>query len=71
MKTIFIIILLMSNVFAAEISLIDNRDSNLKSLTSTWSTNWKKHSVDYSDLLSGGPPRDGIPPLDKPIFTSI
>ncbi|NQY21829.1 MAG: DUF3179 domain-containing protein [Campylobacteraceae bacterium] len=71
MKTIFLIFLLISNILSKEISFIDNRDSNLKKLTSTWNTNWKKHSVDYSDILSGGPPRDGIPPLDKPKFINI
>ena len=27
--------------------------------------------VDYSEILSGGPPRDGIPAIDAPTFVSI
>ena len=39
-------------------------DSGLK-------TNFCQHSVDYKDVLSGGPPPDGIPPIDNPTFDSI
>jgi hypothetical protein len=34
-------------------------------------TNFCLHSVDYSEILSGGPPPDGIPPIDDPSFDSI
>ncbi len=34
-------------------------------------TNFCKHSVDYEDIISGGPPPDGIPPIDDPQFESI
>lgn len=34
-------------------------------------TNFCKHSADYSDIISGGPPPDGIPPIDNPTFDSI
>ena len=33
-------------------------------------TNFDKSSVDMNEILSGGPPKDGIPPIDKPTFTS-
>ena len=32
--------------------------------------NWNKHSIDYDELLAGGPPRDGIPSIDEPVFIS-
>jgi hypothetical protein len=35
-----------------------------------WKTNFAKHSVPLREILSGGPPRDGIPPLDRPQFES-
>ena len=35
------------------------------------STNFCKHSVDYGEILSGGPPPDGIPPIDNPNFDSL
>jgi hypothetical protein len=34
-------------------------------------TDFSKHSVPYSEILSGGPPKDGIPSIDRPVFTSI
>ena len=36
-----------------------------------WRTDWQYHTVPFSDFLSGGPPRDGIPPLDNPSFVDI
>jgi len=40
--------------------------------TSYWEeTNFCKHSVDYSTIFSGGPPPDGIPPIDAPSFVEI
>ena len=39
--------------------------------TSGWKTDFSLHSVPYSGILSGGPPRDGIPPLDDPKFTTF
>ena len=39
--------------------------------SSQFSTDFSKHTVLYSDILSGGPPKDGIPPIDNPTFTSV
>jgi len=33
-----------------------------------WKTNFDKHSVSLSEISSGGPRKDGIPPLDHPKF---
>ncbi len=35
-----------------------------------WKTDFSKHSVPLSEFRSGGPPRDGIPPIDEPKFVS-
>jgi hypothetical protein len=35
------------------------------------STNFCKHSVDYSEIFSGGPPPDGIPAIDDPVFENV
>lgn len=32
---------------------------------------FEKSLVDYGDILSGGPPRDGIPAIDEPKFASV
>lgn len=37
---------------------------------SGWTTDFAKHCVPLSEISSGGPPRDGIPPLDRPRFGS-
>jgi hypothetical protein len=37
-------------------------------VTASWGTNWNKHTIAYDELLSGGPPRDGIPSIDDPQF---
>ena len=39
--------------------------------TRLWETDFSLHSVLYSEILQGGPPRDGIPPIDEPVFASI
>ncbi|MEL0018845.1 MAG: DUF3179 domain-containing protein [Rickettsiales bacterium] len=31
-------------------------------------TDFSKHSVPFEEILSGGPPKDGIPPIDNPAF---
>ena len=35
-----------------------------------WETDFSKSSVDFDEIMSGGPPRDGIPPLDEPTFNT-
>ena len=64
-------IFLFSFLFSFAIETNDNRGFELKLKTLGWNTNWNKRSIEYSELLSGGPPRDGIPPIDKPKFESI
>jgi len=34
-------------------------------------TDFTKKSIDLSEILSGGPPKDGIPSIDKPIFKPV
>lgn len=34
-------------------------------------TDFSRHTVDYAEILSGGPPKDGIPAIDHPRFTSV
>lgn len=36
-----------------------------------WKTDFSKKTIDYSDIMSGGPPRDGIPPIDRPVFVNV
>ena len=36
-----------------------------------WKTDFSYHTVPFDDFLSGGPPRDGIRPIDRPKFIGI
>ena len=36
-----------------------------------WKTDFSKRNVEFSEISSGGPPRDGIPPIDEPVFTTF
>ena len=36
-----------------------------------WKTDFSRHTVPYDEFRSGGVPRDGIPPLDRPAHESI
>ncbi len=50
--------------------------SSAQSQVEWWQKEWKqtdfsKSSIDFADILSGGPPKDGIPSIDKPLFHTI
>ena len=34
-------------------------------------TDFSKHSVEFEEILSGGPPKDGIPSIDEPEFVAV
>lgn len=36
-----------------------------------WATDFTRASVDLAEIQSGGPPKDGIPAVDAPVFESI
>jgi hypothetical protein len=36
-----------------------------------WRTDFTQTTVAFSEILSGGPPRDGIPPIDDPQFSPV
>ncbi|MCY4462744.1 MAG: DUF3179 domain-containing protein [Albidovulum sp.] len=43
---------------------------------SVWEREWPKtdfsiHSVDFAEIMSGGPPKDGIPAIDSPEFIPV
>lgn len=38
--------------------------------TRGWKTDFSKHSVPFEEIISGGPPKDGIPAIDNPQFVS-
>jgi hypothetical protein len=34
-------------------------------------TDFSRHSIPYDEILSGGPPKDGIPAIDQPKFVAV
>jgi len=44
---------------------------NVRFSTAGWRTDFGRASVDLGELRSGGPPKDGIPPIDAPSFESL
>lgn len=36
-----------------------------------WITDFSRHTVPLEEIVSGGPPKDGIPALDDPVFVSV
>jgi Protein of unknown function (DUF3179) len=51
---------------AAERSAAGSAAQELRVSTAGWKTDFSRHSVPLGDFISGGPPRDGIPPIDEP-----
>ena len=38
---------------------------------SQWKTDFTRHTVPLEEIVSGGPPKDGIPAIDGPKFESV
>jgi hypothetical protein len=36
-----------------------------------FTTDFSRHTIPYAEILSGGPPKDGIPAIDAPQFVSV
>lgn len=50
--------------------------ASAQTVPGSWSYEWKntdfsKSSVDFKEILSGGPPKDGIPSIDSPQFVDL
>ena len=43
----------------------------VRQLTEWPNTDFEQHAIDYDEIMSGGPPKDGIPPLDAPVFERL
>ena len=64
-KTKYLIVFLLSVfIFVAQASELFSKKEFPK-------TDFSKYTVPLSEIYSGGPPRDGIRPIDKPVFISI
>ncbi len=50
---------------------LDPNEQPPSGASSEFSTDFGIHSVPYGEILSGGPPKDGIPAIDAPKFVSV
>ena len=56
----------------SDLRLLDDEPTDfLKAVASTWDTDFGIHTVPYAEIRPGGPPRDGIPPIDQPRFAAV
>ena len=59
-------------VGALWLSLAGSAHANPDQWASAWpKTDFSKSSVDFAEIISGGPPKDGIPSIDQPMFVAV
>ncbi len=46
-------------------------ESPPRGVSNEFSTDFTRHTISYGEVLSGGPPKDGIPAVDSPSFVSV
>lgn len=64
---IFILIILPASIF--QTSLLSANPAIWKQ--EGWKTDFSRTSIQFKEILSGGPPKDGIPSIDKPQFIPL
>lgn len=42
-----------------------------RDIARSFTTDFSRHTIPFSEILSGGPPKDGIPAIDSPQFESV
>lgn len=67
--TLPIICLLLSPIAPACAQEADTAAQRLAG-DEVWKTDFSRHSVPLHEIVSGGPPRDGIPAIDRPRFVA-
>ena len=40
-------------------------------LRATWKTDFSRTTISFDEIMTGGPPKDGIPSIDEPEFESV
>lgn len=61
----------LDNTTDADTNLLSPDDNPPIGAESQFITDFSIHSISYSEVLSGGPPKDGIPAIDNPQFVSV
>lgn len=64
--TVFCLIMMMGRAAALA------QDRRVKNWAYDWpKTDFSKSSIDFADIMEGGPPKDGIPAIDRPRFKPV
>ena len=68
--------IVLAAIFAAVTAFIPIDEGAIADVPSSWSAEWpktdfKKTNIKLNTIMSGGPKRDGIPPIDKPVFATV
>ncbi len=64
--------ILIITIFLTIITIFNNSYASPNIWSYEWpNTDFKQYSVKFNEIISGGPSKDGIPPIDNPIFTKI
>jgi hypothetical protein len=71
MRAVAWTLLVMAGLGGGAIVLAGHQGERIPFDTGEWSTDFTKHSVPLSEIISGGPPKDGIPAIDKPAFETV
>ena len=70
MKTIYSVVLAL--IIVLSISVNSPAFAAGEAWQSEWpTTDFETTSVDFGDIFSGGPPKDGIPSIDDPSFVPV
>ena len=59
----------MRNVDSAEAEQARRKFEGL--LRASWATDFTRASISFDEIMTGGPPKDGIPAIDAPEFESV
>ena len=60
-----------SSALSEPSTLLEGDEPPPAGAASQFRTDFSKRTVPYSEILSGGPPKDGIPSIDNPQFVSV
>lgn len=55
----------------AEVGLLPSAPAPSRLIYSPWSTDFTRRTVEWNEISSGGPTKDGIPAIDTPSFESV
>jgi hypothetical protein len=58
-------------IFGCGVVLAADKRPPFSVADANWRTDFSRHTVPLDEIRSGGPPRDGIPPIDHPQFVDF